>query len=120
MKLLLDEMFSSAIAVQLRRRKHDVLAVTERSELVSSSDHEVVAWAAAERRALVTNNVADYIALFREALQRDEEHFGLILTDDRRFPRTRAGAGAIVRALVAVLDASPSDDALRNGLRWLA
>lgn len=48
----------------------DVIAVTERSELVSLPDRALFAWAAAEGRALVTNNVGDYVVLYREALQR--------------------------------------------------
>ena len=38
MKLLLDEMWSSDIAVQLRRRGHDVDAVAERPELRGKAD----------------------------------------------------------------------------------
>lgn len=120
MKLLLDEMFSSAIAVQLRRRKHDVVAVTERAELGSLPDRALFAWAAADGRAVVTNNVADYAALYREALQRSTDHCGLIFTDDRRLPRTRAGTGAIVRSLHDLLRTHPAGDALRNELRWLS
>jgi hypothetical protein len=118
LKLLLDEMYSSAIAVQLRRRKHDVIAVTERSELVSLADRTLFARAADEHRALVTNNVVDYIALFHETLQAGREHFGLVFTDDRRLPRTPSGIGALVRSLQTVLIAHPADDALRNQLQW--
>jgi hypothetical protein len=120
LKLLLDEMYSSAISAQLRRRHHDAVAVTERPELVSLSDRELFARTAAERRALVTNNVVDFVPLVREALGNGEEHFGLIFTDDRRLPRTRRGVGAIVRSLDRLLTAHPGEGALRNQVHWLS
>jgi Domain of unknown function (DUF5615) len=61
LRLLLDEPFSPEIARQLRSLDHDVEAVVERLELVSLADRELFARMAAERRAIVTNNVPDYV-----------------------------------------------------------
>jgi predicted nuclease of predicted toxin-antitoxin system len=119
LRLLLDEQLSPEIARQLRSRGHDVSAVGERSELVSLGDRELFARMVAERRGIVTNNVSDYVRLFNEAIAAGEEHYGLLLTDDRSMPRTRKAIGLFVRALDEFLRAHPAEDALRNLLHWL-
>lgn len=119
MRLLLDEQLSPEIARQLRRRRHDVAAVTERSELVALSDRELFFRMAQERRAIVTNNAADYVPLFNEAIAAGREHYGLLLTDDRSMPRSKKTIGLFVRVLAELLDAHPAEDALRSQLRWL-
>ncbi len=119
MRLLLDEHFSPEIARQLRARGHDVEAVAARPELISLPDAELFARMAAERRAMLTNNVVDYLKVFNGALGRGEEHYGLLLTDDRSMPRSRNTIGLFVRVLDDFLDAHSAEDALRNQLRWL-
>jgi hypothetical protein len=118
-RLLLDEMYSPEIARQLRSRDHDVVAVAERAELLSGSDREIFIRMSAERRAIVTNNVPDYMALFAEAIAAGADHYGLLLTDDRSMPRRRDAIGTFVRVLHECLQAHPPEDALRNQLRWL-
>lgn len=119
MRLLLDEHFSPEIARQLRFRSHDVEGVVERSELVSLPDEELFVRIAAEQRAIATNDVADYIKLFGEALSRGDTHDGLLLVDERSMPRSRNTIGLYVRVLDELLEAHPAEDALRNQLRWL-
>ena len=87
MRLLLDELYPPAIADQLRMRGHDVIAVTEHSELRSVPDAAVFAAAQRERRAVVTENVADFIPLANVTDQRGEPHYGLVLVDPSRYPR---------------------------------
>jgi Domain of unknown function (DUF5615) len=53
-RLLLDEMFSPAIAADLRQLGHEVIAVADRPDLRSKSDEEIFAWASAEKRWLLT------------------------------------------------------------------
>ncbi len=48
MKLLLDEMWPLAIAVELRRRGHDVTAVAERLDLRGQPDEVIFATARAD------------------------------------------------------------------------
>ncbi len=67
MRLLLDEMFPPAVARALREQGHDVVAVLEVTDLVGASDVELFSWAQQERRAIVTENVADFLALERDA-----------------------------------------------------
>lgn len=119
MKLLLDEHFSPRIAVQLRRRGHDVVAARERADLRGLRDADLFALMAAERRAIVTEDASDFLPLVRAAVVRGTDHFGVVLTSSRQFPRTIRSIGRLVSALDAFLAARPGDDALRGQTWWL-
>jgi predicted nuclease of predicted toxin-antitoxin system len=118
-KLLLDEHFSPRIAVQLRQRGHDVVAARERPGLRGLSDQHLFALMPAERRAILTKDAADFLPLVRAAVVRGTDHFGVVLTSPRQFPRTVRSIGRLVSALDAFLTARPSDDALRGQTWWL-
>jgi predicted nuclease of predicted toxin-antitoxin system len=120
LRLLLDEHFSKAIAEQLRARGHDVIAVTERDDLRGSGDEAVLTFATADRRALVTQDVPDFTVLLQDAAVVGTAHYGVVFTSERAFPRSKAGVGALVTALEALLDANPADDALAERTVWLA
>ena len=70
MKLLLDEMYSPAIAEQLRARGHDVASVHDPAyrALEGEPDEEVWAAASPTDRALVSENVQDFRRLEADAL----------------------------------------------------
>ncbi|MGH2356499.1 MAG: DUF5615 family PIN-like protein [Candidatus Limnocylindria bacterium] len=119
MRLLLDEHYSPQIARQLRQRRHDVVAARERPEFHGLSDADLLAHAALERRAIVTENVADFAELHRIALVSGQRHYGLVFTSSRGFPRTTRAIGRLVRALDALLDANRADDALASQTWWL-
>ena len=118
MRLLLDEHFSPEIARQLRDRGHDVIAARER---VASgrSDRDLFDLAVVERRAIVTENVADFVELHRAAIITGTAHFGIVFTSTRQFPRTRRAIGRTVRALDGLLVVHPQPDALRDQTGWL-
>lgn len=119
MRLLIDEMYPAAIAQQLRYRGRDVSAVTERTELRSLADSAVFAIAQLERRAVVTENVADFIPLADAADQRGEPHHGLVLIDPAKFPRgSRRMIGRLVTELHKLMD-TYLDDKPRNVRHWL-
>ncbi|MBI2755448.1 MAG: DUF5615 family PIN-like protein [Chloroflexi bacterium] len=118
MKLLLDEHYSPRIAVELRRRGHDVVAVRERTELRGLSDHALFALMAAERRAILTEDASDFLPIIRAATIRGTDHFGVLLTSPRQFPRTIRSIGRLVSALDAFLTAHPTDDALQGQSWW--
>jgi hypothetical protein len=118
-RLLLDEHFSPEIARQLRHRGHDVVAARERAELHALSDRELLDVATAERRAIVTENVVDFIELHRSAVASGMDHYGLVFTSPRRFPRTRRAIGRLVRALDTLCGARPPSDTLRGQTWWL-
>jgi predicted nuclease of predicted toxin-antitoxin system len=106
-RLLLDEMFSPAIAAELRALGHDVAAVADRPDLRSKSDEEVFAWASAEKRWLLTENVKDFRPIMLRALQASQPGCGLLFTSTRAFPRSRKNPGSLIRALDAWLNAGP-------------
>ncbi len=110
MRLLIDEMYPAMVAEQLRRRGYDVSAVTERIELRSLADSALFALAQQERRAIVTENVADFVPLADAADQRGQPHHGLILIDPAKFPRgSRRTIGRVVTELGVVLDIYAKD-----------
>jgi predicted nuclease of predicted toxin-antitoxin system len=105
--LLLDEMFSPAVAAELRALGHDVIAVADRPDLRSKSDEEVFAWANGEKRWLLTENVKDFRPIMLRALQAGPPGCGLLFTSSRVFPRSRKNPGPLIRALHAWLTAGP-------------
>ncbi len=119
MRLVLDEMYSPQIASQLRSRNHDVVSVSERPDLMGRSVEELFAAMAADNRAIVTNNAADFMPLLQRAAADGVDHAGLLLTSDRSLPRTKAGIGGYVAVLDELLSAHPEANALHNQLRWL-
>jgi hypothetical protein len=119
MRLLLDEHFSPQIAAQLRRRRHDVIAARADDNLHGLTDAALLAHASAQRRALVTENVAGFVELHRAAVITGRQHYGIIFTSPRRFPRTTRAIGRLVVALDARLDAKRPPDALLNQVWWL-
>ncbi|MDX6699400.1 MAG: hypothetical protein QOE65_2797 [Solirubrobacteraceae bacterium] len=118
MKLLLDELYSGAIAEQLRRREHDVVTVHE-AGWDGAEDEDLLEHATTDERAVMTNNVQDFQPLFGEWAQEGRDHFGMVFTDDRSMPRSRGTVGLYVKALDAFLAARPAVDALRNAQHWL-
>lgn len=120
MKLLVDEMFAPALAEQLRRRGHDAEAVTEHSGLISLPDPEQFARAQAAERAVVTENVPDFMALDAHYRLVGTGHFGLILTSNAAFPRgQQATLGALVIALDALLRRPDLAEGPVSHVEWL-
>ena len=102
--LLLDEMFSGLIAEQLRAAGHDVLAVVTDQALVTLPDDQILAYATATGRALVTANIKDFMPLDARNQAASQTHAGLILVSSKTFPQDRAYPAAITKALAALLD----------------
>ena len=119
MRLLVDDMHPAAVAEQLRRRGHDVVAATERKDLRGLSDPAIFAEAQADRRAVVTENVADFVPLAEQADQRGRAHHGLVLVDPAKFPRgQRRTVGSLVRELGPLMTEFPGDEAT-SARHWL-
>jgi len=115
--LVLDEMFSPAIAAALRDRGHEVVAVAERGELRAMTDDEVFAWATARGWWLVTENVKDYRPILLRALQSETRCAGILYTSSRTFPRIRKNPGPLIQALHEWLSAGPPGPPLTKD--WL-
>jgi hypothetical protein len=119
LRLLLDEMYPSVVAERLRARGHDVVAVTERPELRSLADADVFTVSQSERRAVVTENVADFVGIADRIDDRGQPHFGLVLLDPVTYRRGHARTiGRMVTQLDRLLRDRPGDEA--TALRhWL-
>jgi predicted nuclease of predicted toxin-antitoxin system len=105
-KLLLDEMFSTVIAEQLRARGHDVVSIHEQTyaRLEGASDSDVFAAALAQDRVLVTDNIKDFTQLEADTVADGRPSPHLIFTTNRQFPRSQGGTlGRLVNALDALM-----------------
>ncbi|HEY5320279.1 MAG TPA: DUF5615 family PIN-like protein [Galbitalea sp.] len=113
MKGLVDEQLSPQIAALLRKAGYDVVAVTEREDLVGSSDRVVFEIAATEGRAVITNNVKDFRPHGADRLAQGRSHAGLILLPSKRTRTRSAVAGAIEKVL------HDHPDGLTGSERWI-
>ena len=117
MKLLLDEMMDPRIADQLRQRGHDVIAVGEVGVLQGLSDRAILSAARADDRVVVTEDLRDYRRIAAAEGRAGRPHPGLVLTNNRRWPRAnRRTLGRLVNALDALL----TSGAAVEGEYWLA
>ena len=120
MKLLLDEMFSPLVSVELRARGHDAIAIKQGDEWQALSDLEVIALARIEQRAVVTANLRDFRPLHAELVAPGGEgHAGMVFVPTS-FRLTRAATGKMVEALEVPLAQYPGDADLANGGTWIA
>ena len=101
--LLLDEMFSDAIAQQLRTKGYDVVSVVAQPALVGLPDDQILAYATNEGRALVTANIKDFMPLDSRYRAAGQAHSGLILVSAKTFPQDRGFTTAITAALETLL-----------------
>ena len=146
LRLALDHHYSPAIAAQLRRNGHDVVAAVERG-WERTDDEALLSICGEEARALLTSNVGDFATIARRWAAEGRHHAGLIFTADASLPRHRDGIGRYVAlddllrssptgltpaahtpagpagptslALDELLRLHPDDDALRDRVHWL-
>lgn len=117
MRLLLDHHISPLVAVRLRDAAHDVVSAVDRN-WQRAADEDLVVLATDDRRAVVTANVRHFAPIARDMAERGEDHGGIVLASSS-FPLRTTGLGQAVRALTALLDAHPANDAFRNRVHWL-
>jgi len=115
--LLLDEMFSPAIAADLAASGVDCRAVVADPVLRALSDLEIFQAALAEERVIVTNNVPDFESLRRAHEAAGNKVPGLIYTCDLTFPRTKTYVSRLAAALAAA--AAGHETARCGGVLWL-
>jgi hypothetical protein len=117
-KLALDHHYSDQIAIQLRRRRCDVVAAIERG-WEQEDDESLLSFCAAEERALLTNNVADFTVIARRWALEGRTPAGLVFSSDAGMPRSRNTIGLYVTAIQALMRANPADDAFVDRIHWL-
>lgn len=112
-------MLSPAIAVELRARGHDAVAIKEHQEWQALADPDVASLARREQRAIVTTNLRDFRPLHAELITAaGAGHPGMVFIPTS-YRLTRATTGQIVTALQAKLDQYPGDNDLANGETWI-
>lgn len=100
--LYLDEDVSALVARLVRARGFDVLATLE-ADRIGQGDAEQLAFAAEQKRALVTHNRVDFEELAKQYLSQQKRHSGIIMAV-RRQPYELA------RRLLAVLNRFTADE----------
>lgn len=121
LKLLLDEMHTPTVAHALCERGFDVKAVAGiSSELKSLSDRDLMSFAATMKRALVTENIADFRIIASEWAAQGRDHAGIIYTPNARFPRASvAYPRSLIRALQKLLEKPPAVTEAAGWEWWL-
>jgi len=117
-KLTLDNHYSPAIARALANQGFDVVTAVEK-EWQMAPDGSILDLCRGERRSLLTNSVADFVALANDWHATGRTHSGLIFTSDASLPRTRATIGTYLRLLGDLMRADPGDDAMAEAVVWL-
>jgi predicted nuclease of predicted toxin-antitoxin system len=115
--VLLDEMFSDAIAQQLRAKGYDVVSVVAHPALAGLPDDQILAYATTEGRALVTANIKDFMPLDVRYRAAGQAHPGLILVSTKTVPQDRGFTTAVTSALEALL--SGTDKVQPGQVRFL-
>lgn len=118
MKLALDHHYPAAIAAALRRKRHDVVTAIER-DWHREPDETLLTLCLADRRALLTNNVGDFMAIVRRWAASGQQHAGLIFTSDASLPRPHAAIGTYVERLDALLREHREPDGFVDRIHWL-
>ena len=118
MRLVLDHHYSTSIAIKLRERGRDAVAAMERG-WETEDDEPLLSLCHQEQRALVTNDVADFVVIARRWSLEGRRHSGLIFTSDASMPRNRRTIGRYVTALDRLLKSNPKDDAFGDRTHWL-
>jgi len=108
LKLLLNEMYSSALAEALRAVGVDASRAEELG-LAGASDDQVFAAAAHRECVVLTENVADYCRIAAASALADQHHSGVLIALSSRFSRQREGVGRLVTAVLAVATENLSD-----------
>jgi hypothetical protein len=110
-RLYFDEDVSVGIVDSLRQRGFDVLSTHDAHHLHLDDDVQL-AFAVAERRALVTHNRHDFELHHKRYMAGEQTHYGIIIA------KRRANDAAVVARLLDLLDSTTADEMI-NQLRYL-
>jgi predicted nuclease of predicted toxin-antitoxin system len=105
LRFVVDEMFGPASAAYLRDAGHDAVHLID-AGLGGSEDAEVLAMAAAQGRAVVTENARDFIPLLDERIAAGHPVCTVIIASKKNLPRD---AGAMAHDLAQRLVAWAED-----------
>ena len=114
--LLLDEHYPATLTRHLAAVGIDVDSVVTREDLRGQPDAKVLAAAAHEGRAVVTEDVTTFPA----AIIAVPRHAGVIYCDAQRFPRTVHALPRLEAALAAFVHNPPQAAQYLSFVWWLA
>ena len=109
-ELYIDEDVDVLVAELLRARGFDALTTRDAHHL-HATDEEQLAFAAAEQRALLTHNRADFEALHQAYIDDGRHHTGIFIA-------VRHPAHEIVRRLLLIREAVTADE-MQDQARYL-
>ncbi len=109
-RVFIDEDVWNGLAAALRQDGYDAVSVAE-VERKSFSDEEQLAYAVAERRAILTHNAQDFAPLAETYFFEGIEHYGIIIA--RHFEK-----GKLLRRTLALLNELTAES-LANTLRFV-
>ncbi|HET6950527.1 MAG TPA: DUF5615 family PIN-like protein [Acidimicrobiales bacterium] len=89
MRFLIDEMFGAETARLVTKARHDAVHVRERG-LNGSTDAQVLAYAVAEDRVVVTENAVDFVPLLDERAAAGAALVPVVIVLKRTLPRAAA------------------------------
>jgi predicted nuclease of predicted toxin-antitoxin system len=110
-RLFLDEDVWPGLAVALREYGFDAVHAYE-MERGGIPDADQLAYAAQERRAILTHNVRDFVSLAVDCFFKEHFHAGVILSP-------QIEKGELIRRTLKLLRAL-SDEEIANTVRYLA
>jgi predicted nuclease of predicted toxin-antitoxin system len=100
LKLLLDEMYPPALARALGAVGIQATTIIELG-MAGTPDPDVFAYAVAENRAVLTENVTDFVTIAAQHSTTGARHPGVLIALSNRFSRRASGHPAIVKAIQA-------------------
>lgn len=101
MKLLLNEMYSPALAQSLRGAGINCQTVLELG-LTGISDIDLFEAAVAQGYTVLTENVADFVQICADCIKGGRHHSGVLIALSTRFSQRPAGMSSLVSAVLAV------------------
>jgi predicted nuclease of predicted toxin-antitoxin system len=110
LKLYLNENLSWRVSKALREYGYDVISSHE-AGMDKADDPTQFAFAVEKKRAVVTNNFADFIALYEEYAVNDKIHYGIIFT-------TKCSHSLLIKRLIKLFESISRQDMI-NQIRWL-
>jgi len=117
-RLILDVHHSRIAAARLRQSGHDVVAAADDPRLAELADEELLRHAAAEGRALVSEDAKDLDRIVRHWAASGEHHAGVVLTSSRRFHRGSAAYPEnLIMSLTRLLESPPEPE--HDWVHWL-
>ncbi len=110
LKLYLNENLSWRLAKALREYGYDAVS-SEEVAMNETDDATQLAFAVSEKRAIVTNNVHDFIELDEQYATEHKQHYGIFFT-------TKCSFAILFKRLRNVLEGVNAEEMV-NQTRWL-